>query len=634
MSHVIHPVVHAKQFVRLIEAVRAGSTIAFDLETRNDVDNLNPRHPGSRLVSNSLTIPGPHAEETFVMACSHPAAGWDGRWRLLATALARAMGDSRLVAHNAAFDIKWLREMTGVDLSGQVTWDTMVCAHLLDENGSKSLKTRAMEDLGVDSWADVDLSDSEQIPWDDLVAYNALDTIHTLALQRLQKQALQDQRGLARLWAKVVMPACRTLIRMEDTGLLLDVDKVSELAVTHAGEYDEVTRRITELAPPDLLAEHSFTKTGRPRELKWGASSKWFHALMASFHQPIEMTPSGRPCWDRRVLRQLEVQGSPIAGLVLEQRRHSKLLSSFLERWPDEADEQGRIHASYKMHGTVTGRLSCEKPNLQQVDRSLKGCFRAPAGHLFCQIDYSQIELRAVAHIADDRVMIDAYGNGDDLHRLTAANVAGVPLDEVTKQQRQQAKAVNFGLIYGMGWRGLQDYARDTYGVVFTNQQAQHARTTFFRLYSSLLGWHERQRHLVYQDAQVRSPLGRIRRLPDIRSKDAARKASAERMAINSPVQSFASDLMLMALARLDEAAGDLGIRLVGTVHDSVLLEVEESRAQDSIEAAMRIMVHPPLRQWFGFDLKVPLEVEAEVGPAWSEVSDVLTCSSGRPAGQ
>jgi DNA polymerase I-like protein with 3'-5' exonuclease and polymerase domains len=308
---------------------------------------------------------------------------------------------------------------------------------------------------------------------------------------------------------------------------------------------------------------------------------------------------------------------------MIKYRKWAKYLSTYiLPLWFEHRDQDGRVHSNYKLFGTVTGRLSGEG-GIQQIPRDvfIRSLLGATPGWTFVQGDYSQVELRVAAMLANERRMLRMFTVGEDIHMNTAVQTTGKLASEITKEERKKAKAVNFGFLYGMGAPKFESYAFDNYGVKVTPEEAQETRDRFFESYPGLRPWHERQRRLARRYHRVNSPIGRVRHLPDILSTDKDVQAESERQAINSPVQSMASDLMLMALIRLHARMSKEGnARILGTVHDSILFEVKhgyEDYWLPIIKETMEDMEY--VRRTFGFEVTVPIIADIETGSHWGE---------------
>jgi len=234
--------------------------------------------------------------------------------------------------------------------------------------------------------------------------------------------------------------------------------------------------------------------------------------------------------------------------------------------------------------------------------------------------DYSQIELRIAAMLANDNAMLDQYSKGEDIHLNTAVKMTSKAPDQITKEERKKAKAVNFGMVYGMGAKKFVKYSFESYEVRITLEEAEAARNLFFKGYPKLIPWHNRQRRLAHRYKAVRSPLGRLRHLPDITSADEMVRQEAERQAINSPVQSTASDLMLASLVQLHKILPQKHIKIVGTVHDSLLFEVNEDYVDKYAPVVKEVMEDlDRVKHTFGADITVPIIVDIEYGSHWGE---------------
>ena len=293
-------------------------------------------------------------------------------------------------------------------------------------------------------------------------------------------------------------------------------------------------------------------------------------------------------------------------------------MNTCLLPWSTRLDARSRLHTIYKAYGTVTGRLSGD---LQQVPRDLfiRSVFGAPKGWLFVSADFSQIELRIAAHIARERRMLRAFILGQDLHSVMASTLTGKPVEDLTSEERKLAKAVNFGFLYDMGAAKFQSYAFEKFDLTISMEEAQIAREQYFHSWPGLHPWHARQRRLVNANQYVTSPIGRIRHLPDVLSGDRYVKAEAERQAINSPVQSMASDMMLFAMVKLDPQLDPSEAFLTGTLHDQIFAQMLEDKIDHYASLIKETMENLPLHKTFGCELTVPIVAEVEWGQHWAE---------------
>jgi DNA polymerase-1 len=355
----------------------------------------------------------------------------------------------------------------------------------------------------------------------------------------------------------------------------------------------------------------------------------------------VKYTATGNPSWDADALEMLEIQGHPLAKDIADIRKASNKISKFFEPWTTKLGEDGRLHPSFnpmrvddkwaKEVGTSTGRLSSSNPNAQQIAKEETPCFGGEEGWLFGVLDYSQIELRILAWLGHIDNVLQAYEEGQDLHILMAAKVAGVDPSEVTPDMRQSGKAGNFGFAYDMGEQTYVEYARKNYRVNVTLAEARKIRKAFFNdQWVGLRKYHERQRTLVHRYGYVRNPLGRKRRLPEVYSGRDYEIGRAERRAINAPTQSMASDLMCLSLIEIDRVIDPTQVRLVGTVHDSLLAQFRADTLDENLERVARIMLDPGTEQRFGVRVGVPLEVEAKIGYHWnSDNAETRTYRAG-----
>lgn len=593
------------------QAILKSTAVAYDVETTgfDEVDDV--------VVTVGIAVkPG----LAFVIPIHHPESKFtnpDKVFRVIGNALAST--PAKLIAHNAKFDDKWFLQR-GVPLYAD--FDTMIAAHIVNENWFKSLKVLATMILGVDAWANVDLAKggAQREPLKRLARYNGKDADYTLRLYtRFREDLLREaNERSARLFVKLLMPASRTLTDVERHGIWIDQERLAERRI-------ELTKRI-EKADKKLVKLVGY-------QANWNSPQQVARILFEEIKLPlIEVTKTGAASTKEAVLLRLRDR-HPVAQALLDYREVFKQDSTYFKSWAENLREDGRLHANYKITGTVTGRLSSGKEegnrarglNVQQVPRDpfLRAVFGAPAGWKFIEADFSQVELRLVAHYSQDPTMMRLFLQNQDIHMDMAVKLTGKPAHAVTKEERKKAKGVNFGYAYGMGWRHYIEYAFDSYDLVVTEEEARESRETYFRTFSALPGWHERQRRLARLYGRVQSSIGRVRHLPDIDSDDEKVRQEAERQAINSPVQSLGSDLMLLAMNTLHEIMSPDEAAIVGTVHDSILFEVREDVVDKWVPIIRQTMEHPPLKKKFGVDLTVPLKADITVGTHWSEGQSV-----------
>lgn len=421
----------------------------------------------------------------------------------------------------------------------------------------------------------------------------------------------------------VIMPAERVLQRIEDYGAYVDQKRLDDVTVEYTTKLAEATRKVTEALPASV-----------DWEVNWNSPQQVADVLFKHLKLPVQgKTDTGQPQTGKSTLLHL-VEYHPLPGLLLEVRKYSKALSGFLIPWKQYLDYEvrhgrpSRLHTTYNIAKTNTGRLSAEDPNLQQVsrDKSIRSLISAPPGYVVIEADYSQIELRIAAFIAQAHSMLKIYASGGDLHLRTAMTISGKKAEDITKAIRTSAKAVNFGFIYGMWWRTFKTYAFDSYGVTVTDKEAEAFRTSFFNLFPELVQWHDDSKRYARNFKYIKSPIGRIRYLPNIDSPDKELRGKAERQAINTPVQSMASDMLLLALVSVDLwLSRKYDARVIGEVHDALLIECREDQAKEVGRMVKQIMEGVPetLKSTFDVHLNVPVIADVTIGAGWGLGTDL-----------
>jgi DNA polymerase-1 len=616
----------------LLVAIDMATEVVLDLETTGLYEYATQPYP-ARIVLASFTLPTHQGEPTtWLIPLSHPDSPWSGKWRRTLRAIALAITDAALpiIGHNVKFDLRWIRAHAGVNLADLITWDTQVSSHLLDENRSTRLKDIAPATFpGLDRWDDFDLTRAgaaEHTPMFDLGAYAARDTYWTWRLSVLHRDQLTvlddpqtaheiEHARLGKLARWCAMPTTATLSSIEQRGIRLDPDWAHQTAETNHNRLTELTTTLAERYPTE--GEPVFTPTAH-----------WFrtwaqHAVDAGDLVIAELTPTGKARWSKGVLTRQARNGSTTAEQLLELRTLQKR-NEYLYSWLGYLTPHDTIHTTYHDGSVVTGRLSSSSPNMQQVTAALKPAFVPSDGYVFADLDYSQIELRVAAFISRCQPMLEAFRRGDDLHTLLAAAITGKHPDQVTPDERQKGKSANFGLLYMMSAYGFREYAETVYGVTLTNAEAVQVHNTFFTTWDGIGNWHARAMNRAHQTGQVVSPIGRIRRLPDIHDTNDDRVAYAERGAVNSPVQGFASDLMQIASASIEGTLPDTDpvhdAHIVATVHDSILVEVPEDLWQGTVDECIDRMLNlDDVLKRMDCTLDVPLEVTAKIGTRWGQ---------------
>lgn len=586
---------------RCLQDLRDNQVISFDLET----GSLNPW-------SNNLTVMAGFGTRNnqWVIPLNHRECRLRIPEAKLFRELAGILNDKKVITQNGKFDTLWVKVKYGVDI--KISHDTMIMSYLLDENTPNGLKFLASTYFGA---PDYDISKEEKTGAGQLatlVEYNANDVYYTRRLFFLFRDKLRDDNRLWRFYKHVMIPAIEVFREVEYNGIYLDPQRLKELEETLIKGLQKVSRKLSKYG-----------------SINWNSTQQVADLLFNQMDiKPLAYTSTGNQSTAEPVMKRL-ARDHEVASLILKYREFFKSSSTFVSSWKEKA-ESNRLHPTFNLiriyeregsKGTVTGRLSCTNPNLQQVPRDpkLRSVLQAPEGWTFVEADLSQIELRIVAMLSGDRAMKSVFQTGGDIHTKTAIEISGVDLSGQkgfeAKEWRKKAKATNFGFVYGMGVEKFIDYARDKYEIDFSWEEGEQIRERFFTTYKDLRPWHEKQKRIARINGYVRCLSGRIRHLPDIESPDKALRASAERKAINSPVQGLASDITLMAAIEIHNKSPHDKVRIVGTVHDSILLEVKNEYLDRALPKIKSVMEKPQLFDTLGLNPTVPIIAEVSVGP-------------------
>ena len=499
---------------------------------------------------------------------------------------------TRCVFQNGKFDTLFLEHH--LDTRIPIDEDIMLMATAYDLAAEHGLKKMAQSYLGVPDW-DIKKKDKLGGEKSIVVPYLKCDVKYTWQLYQYfysHMNALQ-----IKLYKKLLRPAYRTYRDIERNGLYLDLKGMKEVKRKYQKEEENLAAQLRSL-----------------HDINWNSSVQVAHVLFDLEGMPVILkTAKGAPSTSAEVLRELSMKGYEIPKLLLQYKDASTRNKMFLNRWEDDCYES-RIHPSFNLTNVVSGRTSCNNPNLQQVPRTkdIRGLFSGSPGMILFEADYSQLELRVAAHYANEKTMLKIYKENGDIHTETAKLFTNGR--EPTKEERGKAKAVNFGFLYGMQAKKFVAYALNSYGQTFTLQEAKHIRDLFFAKYSRLLPWHREQEELCEMQGGISNMFGRFRRLPLIYSANKWERASAARRAINTPVQGSGSDMLISAVTQINKELK--GIAWIGaTVHDSIIGEcrIED---KDYVDATIRrIMLHPKVLDDFGVELRVPLDVDIGWGP-------------------
>lgn len=638
------------KLMKLRKILYEADLISYDIETWGEWDSEGG------IVSLAGTVVVKGKIFLFALPLHHPESVFQRSWLRVMEILRPAFERiPKQVAHNGKYDAKWMRHY---GTQAKVTFDTMLAAHLLDENRLKGLKPLARVLLGVAPWG-IDTKDLRNTPIAEVLEYNALDTYYTYELYKIFREQLIAQPRLLRLFTKLTIPANEILIDAERRGVWIDREKLATAYKVAFDMRDEIDAKLMEWVPDPALTEggtwvgNPWPKMGKRQkyaEVNFNASNwlrwwlfEWLGMPVIERGKAKEDGSPGDPSVAEAVMIELrDHHPHPVIDLLMERSKWQKYCSTYVSRYMEIADEEDRIHTTFKLAGTVTGRLSSGKEdeekitatrdrgrgvNLQQVPRDafIRGLFGAPPGWSFIEADLAQIEFRLAAYISRDPTALRLIQMGVDVHMAMAVRMTGKPESQVTKEERKAAKPVNFGYLYGMWWTKFMQTAKVNYGVEFTPEEAQASRKAFFDMYPGFIKWHNRQRRLVHQFARVQSPLGRVRNLPDIRSADKKVVQEAERQAINSPVQSLASDMNIFAMILITQQFREQGIEgyVLGTVHDAINFEVRNDHLHLALPIIKDTMENLPLKRTFGMILDVPIGVDIKVGSHWGHAKEL-----------
>ncbi|MCW5636059.1 MAG: DNA polymerase I [Rubrivivax sp.] len=583
-----------------IERLRTAPLAALDTET----DSLEPVR--ARIVGISFAVEPGRAAYVPV------AHGYPGAPEQLALpeVLARLkpwLEDAACakVGQNTKFDVHVFANH-GITLAG-VRHDTLLQSYVLEAHRTHGLESLADRHLGRHglSYEDVCGKGSSQIPFAQVdiakaAEYSGEDSEMCLHLHAVLWPQLEAEPRLREVYERIEMPVSAILQRIERRGVLIDAKVLAE-------QSREIAERMV------ALEQEAYAIAGQPFNL--GSPKQIGEILFGKLGMPVKRkTASGAPSTDEDVLQEL-ANDYPLPARILDHRGLAKLKGTYTDKLPLMVNpETGRVHTNYAQAVAVTGRLASNDPNLQNIPirttegRRIREAFVAPPGHVIMSADYSQIELRIMAHISEDPGLLRAFADGVDVHRATASEVFGVPVGEVTSEQRRYAKVINFGLIYGMGAFGLAS------NLGIEQKAARDYIERYFARFAGVKRYMDETKARAAELGYVETFFGRRIYLPEIRGGSGPRRAGAERQAINAPMQGTAADLVKLAMiavqAELDRERR--GTAMIMQVHDELVFEVPEDEVPWAREAVPRLMAGVA-------QLKVPLLAEVGVGPNWDK---------------
>lgn len=604
VSHEHYETVTDKQsFETWLAALEKASAYAFDTETTS----LN--YMEAELVGLSFSIE-PGRACYIPVGHDYPGAPdqLDRDWVLAQLKPLLESTSAKVIGQNLKYDSHILRRY-GIRL-GAIYNDTMLASYVYNSVGSRhDMDSLSLQYLGHKPIGFEDIAGKgakqltfNQIGLEQAAPYAAEDADVTLRLHNKLWQVVSEEQALMDVLTHIELPLLPVLVDMEQHGVQID-------AALLARQSHEIAKDLQQLekAAYDIAGEEF--NLGSPKQLQT--------ILFEKLQLPVrKKTPKGAPSTAEEVLQELALD-YPLPDVIMRHRGLSKLKSTYTDKLPKMVNPRtNRIHTSYHQAVTATGRLSSSDPNLQNIPirteagRRVRQAFTAPAGYKILAIDYSQIELRIMAHLSQDPALVEAFSKGRDIHKATASEVFGVPLEQVSSEQRRRAKAVNFGLIYGMSAFGL---ARQ---LDIPRHEAQDYMDKYFDRFPGVLKYMEDTRAQAKRDGYVETIYGRRLQLPEIKSQNGMRRKGAERAAINAPMQGTAADIikraMIAVASYLNDNVHDKDVWMIMQVHDELVFEVREDKVAEYQQKLVEIMEQAA-------DLKVPLIAEAGVGNNWDE---------------
>lgn len=495
----------------------------------------------------------------------------------------------------------------GIKMHG-INEDTMLMSYVINSNESHGMNKLSQKYLGHECISYESLVGSgvkqlsfDQININDALDYAAEDADVTFQLYHVLKDQLKKEKKLLAIYEKFEIPSMKTLIEIERNGVLIDASLLNQQSQKIGEELINIENKAFELA-------------GQPFNL---ASPKQLREILFEKLQikPLKKTPTGTPSTSEEVLQEL-AKDYPLPKILLEYRTLAKLKSTYTDKLPLMINQStGRIHTSYNQAVAVTGRLASSDPNLQNIPikspegRKIREAFIAKPDFSILSADYSQIELRILAHLSKDSGLIQAFKDNKDIHTITASEIFNTKIEKITSEQRRYAKIINFGLIYGMGAFGLAK------NLNITRSDAQNYIQEYFNKYPTVLQYMEESKQFAREHGYVETYFGRRLWLPEINSSNGLRKAGAERAAINAPMQGTAADLIKLAMIEVQQwihANSNLKGQMIMQVHDELVFEVPNTEVDIFIKEIPQIMQNVA-------KLDIPLTVEINAGKNWEE---------------
>ncbi|MEC5409111.1 DNA polymerase I [Paraburkholderia sp. MPAMCS5] len=589
-----------EQFDAWLQRINAAELTSFDTETTS----LDPMT--AQIVGLSLSVEAGHAAYVPVAHRGPDAPVQLPREEVLAKLKPwLESAEHKKVGQHLKYDEQVLANY-GIEMRG-VEHDTLLQSYVLESHRPHDMDNLALRHLGVKTikYEEVAGKGAQQIGFDEVALetaaeYAAEDADITLRLHQALYPQLAAEKALEHVYREIEVPTSRVLRKMERTGVLIDAEKLRQ-------QSSEIAARLIQLESEAYVLAGGEFNLGSPKQI----GQIFFEKLELPV---VKKTPSGAPSTDEEVLQKL-AEDYPLPKILLEHRGLSKLKSTYTDKLPRMVNAQtGRVHTNYAQAVAVTGRLASNDPNLQNIPvrtgegRRIREAFIAPPGHKLVSADYSQIELRIMAHISGDESLLRAFSQGEDIHRATAAEIFSVTPLEVSNDQRRVAKVINFGLIYGMSSFGLAS------NLGITRDAAKLYIDRYFARYPGVARYMDETRLSAKAKGYVETVFGRRLWLPEINGGNGPRRQAAERAAINAPMQGTAADLIKLSMIAVQKwiEESKIGTRMIMQVHDELILEVPDAELSDVRKRLPELMCGVAA-------LKVPLVAEVGAGFNWEE---------------
>lgn len=615
--------------------------VALDLETMG----LYPYYDDKHIVSVQVTYEGGQGDAFRFKSGSYPVLIVNQIKKLC------SLDYVIMVGANLKFDLEWMKDKWEL-VCTNFKFDTLLVGSLLNENRLNSLEYHAKEYLPLGGYdtpmlKKYDKGHMELIPDNDLLDYSAGDTDACIQVAKIFKKELLKDKKLANFYVNLLHPSSMAFAQMEHRGCLVDVEVYRKLKKRVAAYLDETSKKAFALMPYAIIKKYTEDKKGLKLTRGCILSDYMFTKLGLNLKPKMFTEKEKKPS---TALEHFEMfadnkKAVKFISIMRDFNSAKKTMSTYINGFMKHVRPDGKFHPTYLLHvgaydgkesGANTGRSSCKDPAWQTIPKHtvwakpLREAYTCPEGYVMLQADFSQGELKIAACLANEMNMIEAFLAGEDLHIKTAARLNNYTVEnfkaldkEIKYELRSGAKAANFGLLYLMGWKGFIEYARKSYGVILTEDQAKEHRNTFlYDLYPRLPDWHEECIATAMRDGYVRSPLGRIRHLPLINSNINSVRAQQERRSVNAPTQATLSDLTQFSMSILHKKYPELW--MFGMCHDALYFYVPTHERDMWASRIKHVMENLPLKKVFNWNHQVPFTVDIEASSTnMAELSEI-----------